>query len=128
MIKVLIVEDSPSARDLLVHLLVADPRIKIVGCVRSGEEAVEAAMAQWPDVITMDVMLPGIDGMEANGPIMETQPTPIVIVSASTRQDEVDLTFVLWRQARWRLYKSQRALVIQMMWLGNPRVAGALSS
>ncbi len=93
MIKVLIVEDSPSARDLLVHLLSADLRIKIVGCVRSGEEAVDAAMAQRPDVITMDVMLPGIDGMEATRRIMETQPTPIVIVSASTRQDEVDLTF-----------------------------------
>ena len=51
---------------------------------------------------------------------METQPTPIVIVGASTRQDEVDLTIALWRQARWRLYKSQRALVIQIMH-GNPR-------
>jgi len=87
MTRVLVVEDSPVVRDLLVYILGSDPQIRIVGCAADGEEAVRLAQARRPDVITMDLQMPKIDGYEATRRIMETCPTPIVVVSGSTDDD-----------------------------------------
>ena len=84
MIKVMIVEDSPVARDLLVYIFSSDPEIQVVGVAGNGMEAIEMAKQKRPDVITMDIHMPRMNGIEATRRIMETQPTPIVIVSAST--------------------------------------------
>lgn len=81
MIRVLVVEDSPSVRDLLVEGLREDPEIEIVATASSGEEAVEAVERNRPDVLTMDVHMPKMNGLDATRRIMETRPTPIVIVS-----------------------------------------------
>lgn len=81
--KVLVVEDSPAVRDLISHILIGDPAIRVIGTAATGEEAVEAAARLRPDLITMDVNLPGIDGYQATRRIMETCPAPIIIVSAS---------------------------------------------
>src|SRR5216683_454390 len=80
-IKVLIVEDSAVVRDLLVHILSSAPGINVVGTASSGEDALEANRRTQPDVITMDIHLPKVDGFDTTRAIMETQPTPIVIVS-----------------------------------------------
>jgi two-component system chemotaxis response regulator CheB len=93
MIKVLIVEDSPVVREFLVHILGADPEILLIGTARNGEEALEAVRRQKPNVITMDIDMPKIDGFEATRRIMETHPTPIVIVSGSFDTQEVATTF-----------------------------------
>ncbi|MCI0529104.1 MAG: response regulator, partial [Nitrospira sp.] len=83
MIKVLIVEDSPAAQEFLTHILSSDPEIQVIGIANNGEEAIEAVKHERPGVITMDINMPRMNGFEATRIIMETVPTPIVIVSAS---------------------------------------------
>jgi two-component system chemotaxis response regulator CheB len=92
-VRVLVVEDSPSMRDLLLHILGSDPQITVIGTAANGEEAIEAVKRDHPHVITMDVHMPGLNGFDATREIMETLPTPIVIVSGSSAADEVTSTF-----------------------------------
>jgi two-component system chemotaxis response regulator CheB len=93
MIKLLIVEDSPVAQELLTYIFTSDPAIKVLGVVKNGVEALEAVKRKRPDVITMDIHMPIMDGFEATRRIMETVPTPIVIVSSSTGETDVSSTF-----------------------------------
>jgi two-component system, chemotaxis family, protein-glutamate methylesterase/glutaminase len=93
MIRVLIVEDSGVARELIRHILCADPDIRIIGTAGDGEEALEFVAKDKPDVITMDIIMPKMDGFEATRRIMETQPVPIVMVTATLVQEEVDRTW-----------------------------------
>jgi len=93
MIRVLVVEDSPVVREFLVHILNSDSEIRVVGTASDGEEAVRA-VARWkPDVITMDIHMPRRNGFEATRTIMQTHPTPIVIVTGSSNVDEVATAF-----------------------------------
>lgn len=93
MIKVLVVDDSPVVRESLTHILESDPDIWVVGTAGDGEEAIEAVRKKRPDVVTMDVHMPKMDGFEATRNIMETNPVPIVIVSGSVDPREVSMTF-----------------------------------
>jgi two-component system chemotaxis response regulator CheB len=92
-IRVLIVEDSPVAREFLTYILTSDPDIQVVGVAKNGEEALDAVRELRPSVITMDIHMPIMDGFEATRRIMETVPTPIVVVSGSTAATEVSSTF-----------------------------------
>lgn len=94
MINVLVVEDSPTARVLLVGILQCDPNINVIGTASNGKEALEFLKRKKPDIVTMDVKMPVMDGLEATKIIMETNPLPIVLVSASASKDEVNLTFL----------------------------------
>jgi len=93
MIKVLIVEDSRVAQEFLAHVLGTDPAIQVVGLVSDGEEALQAVKEKRPDVVTMDIHMPRMDGFQATRLIMENVPTPIIIVSASSGAKEVTSTF-----------------------------------
>jgi two-component system chemotaxis response regulator CheB len=93
MIKVLVVEDSPVVQEFLVYLLSSDPEIQVIGTATNGEEALEAVEQKKPDVITMDIHMPRMNGIEATRRIMETHPTPIIIVSSSENLKEVATTF-----------------------------------
>src|SRR5712692_9752393 len=93
MIKVLVVEDSPVVRELLIHILSSDPNVQVIGTAISGEEAVDVLKRVKPDVITMDIHMPKMDGFEATRAIMETRPVPIVIVSGSSTTKEATTAF-----------------------------------
>jgi two-component system, chemotaxis family, protein-glutamate methylesterase/glutaminase len=83
MVRVLVVEDSPVVREFLLHILGYDPEIEVVGTAETGEEALEAVERIRPDIITMDVHMPKMNGFDTTRRIMETRPTPIVIVSGT---------------------------------------------
>ncbi|TAM61595.1 chemotaxis response regulator protein-glutamate methylesterase [bacterium] len=85
-IRVLVVDDSAFMRRALLKMLENDPGIEVVATAGSGEEAVERVAALRPDVVTMDVEMPGIGGIEAVRSIMRAHPTPIIMVSAVTRE------------------------------------------
>jgi two-component system, chemotaxis family, protein-glutamate methylesterase/glutaminase len=87
-IRVLVVEDSAAVREFLVQILRSDAGIEVAGTARNGEEAVTAVERLEPDVITMDVHMPGMNGFDATRRIMEARPTPIVIVSGTTNTGE----------------------------------------
>lgn len=93
MIKVLIVDDSPSMRLFLERAFGADPDIRVLGSAASGEEAIAAVERLEPDVITMDIYMPGMSGLDATRRIMEVRPTPIVILSGNLGRDEVLTSF-----------------------------------
>ena len=92
MIRVLVAEDSPTLREFLVSILGAEADIQVIATAADGVQAVEAAGRLRPDVVTMDIHMPRLDGFEATRRIMESHPVPIVIVS-SWMSDQVAATF-----------------------------------
>lgn len=92
MIKVLIVEDSKVVSEYLRYILDQDKAIKVIGSVYNGKQAIEFVKHQKPDVITMDVDMPEMDGLEATRIIMSTSPVPILVVTSSRNAQEVDIS------------------------------------
>jgi two-component system, chemotaxis family, protein-glutamate methylesterase/glutaminase len=90
-IRVLIVDDSALMRRLLSDLLSSASEIEIVGTARDGREAVLQAARLKPDVITLDVEMPEVSGLEALPAILAVHPVPVVMVSALT-QEGADVT------------------------------------
>ncbi len=91
-IRVLVVEDSPVVRELLCHVINSDPRLEVALAVGSAEEALGVLDRERPDVISLDIRLPGMDGFEATRRIMAGRPTPIVVVSSSVESEELKIT------------------------------------
>jgi two-component system chemotaxis response regulator CheB len=91
-IRVLIVEDSDVVRHLLEHIIGGDPRLEVVGSAGSAEEAWPMLQRVSPDVISLDIRLPGMDGFEATRRIMRDKPTPIVVCSASVESEDLKIT------------------------------------
>lgn len=91
MLRVLVCEDSVSVSQLLVELINADEELQVVGVAGNGREGIELNRKLRPDIITMDVRMPGLSGLEATRQIMSEQPTPIVLVS-ELAETEVDLS------------------------------------
>lgn len=92
MIRVLVADDSPTARALIVALLSAESDLQVVGEARNGREAVEMTERLAPDVVTMDIQMPVMDGFQATQEMMTRTPTPIIIVSSSARSGDVELS------------------------------------
>jgi two-component system chemotaxis response regulator CheB len=89
-IRVMIVEDSPTVREFLCESIDNDSRLTVVAACESGEQALAMLPAAAPHIISMDIHLPRMSGLEATRRIMETRPLPIVIVSQSVSADDVN--------------------------------------
>jgi len=89
-IRVMVVDDHPIMRKGIGDVLEASGRFDVVGLAGDGEEAVEAAKELKPDVIVMDVIMPGKDGIDACREVMELLPdTRVMMLTASTEEDAV---------------------------------------
>ena len=92
-IRVLIVDDSAGMRMMLERIFSDDPDLEVVGMANNGVEAVAAVQRLSPDIVTMDIQMPLMDGLEATRRIMETRPTPIVILSGNLDAEEIASSF-----------------------------------
>src|SRR6202051_345847 len=84
--RVLIVDDSAFMRKVLEEIIRTDPKLEVVGQAKDGREAITMALSLQPDVMTMDINMPRMDGLEATQHIMTQNPRPILIVSSESRQ------------------------------------------
>jgi two-component system, chemotaxis family, protein-glutamate methylesterase/glutaminase len=91
-IRVMIVEDSDVVREFLQHIISRDPRLEVAAAVGTAEAALRILRRVSPDVISMDIRLPGMNGFEATTRIMTEKPTPIVVVSASVESADLKIT------------------------------------
>jgi two-component system chemotaxis response regulator CheB len=84
--RVLIVDDSAFMRKVLETIFNADEHLQVVGHAKDGREAVSLAQSLKPDVVTMDINMPHVDGLQATAEIMTTNPRPIVVVSSESKE------------------------------------------
>jgi two-component system, chemotaxis family, protein-glutamate methylesterase/glutaminase len=93
MIKVLIADDSPSIAAIMRDLLSKDPDLEVVGWAKTGREAVDMRNALNPDVMTMDLNMPLMGGLEATKIISSTRPVPILVVSQLIESRDSEVAF-----------------------------------
>lgn len=83
-VRVLVVDDSRFFRRRVTEMLNADPQLEVIGAAENGQEAVEMVATLKPDVVTMDIEMPVMDGITAVRRIMASHPTPILMFSSIT--------------------------------------------
>ncbi len=117
-IRVLIAEDSPTVAELLARVIQQDPNLLLIGVARDGAEAVQLAFSTRPDIITMDVEMPVLDGLEATRQILERKAIPIVVVSAMA--DSPDKVFAIMQAGALMVVpKPIGGTVRDLAYLGN---------
>lgn len=84
MVKVLVVDDSAFMRNAISNMLASDPEIKVISTAKDGLEAIEKVESLKPDIMTLDVEMPKMDGIAALRQIMEKNPLPVIMVSSLT--------------------------------------------
>jgi two-component system chemotaxis response regulator CheB len=99
-------------RELLYAILQGDGDIQVVGEGTTGEDAVRLVKRLRPDIVTMDIQMPKMDGLQATLKIMQENPTPIIVISANTKYQEMDLTF--------QALKAGALTIVQKPGLGDP--------
>jgi len=93
MIRVLIVDDMHTIRMVLRLILESDPELSVIGEARSGEEALASCRKFHPDIVTMDINMPGMGGYEAIRQIMNEAPCPIVVITGIESQHLMEVSF-----------------------------------
>ena len=91
MIRVMVVDDSALVRKIATDILSADPEISVVATAAQGEFALQKLTREQPDVITLDIEMPGMGGLETIRQIMALRPTPVIVLSAHAARG-ADLT------------------------------------
>ncbi|HUG54304.1 MAG TPA: response regulator, partial [Vicinamibacteria bacterium] len=86
MIRILVVDDSAFVRQALTRMLGAEPDMEVVGTAVDGQEAHDKALALRPDVVTLDIKMPRVDGIEALRRIMADCPTAVLLLSSQTKE------------------------------------------
>ena len=85
-IRVLVVDDSSFMRRIIAGIIQEDPDLEVIGQARDGLDALEQIKRLGPDVVTMDVQMPRLDGLATLARVMAEKPTPVVMVSSLTRE------------------------------------------
>ncbi len=93
MIRVLVVDDSPLMCKILTNIINCDPQLLVAAVAANGKEAVDLVPCLKPDLITMDIDMPVMDGFEATRQIMAYRPTPILIVSSTAFRAGMERVF-----------------------------------
>lgn len=88
-VDVLVVDDSALMRRVITHLLESEPRIRVIDTAQDGVDAVEKVVRLRPDVVTLDIEMPRMDGLQALQSIMQLMPTPVVVLSGLDSADVV---------------------------------------
>ena len=114
MIKVLIVDDSAFMRSALTRMLSEDPDIEVVGTARDGEDGLEKVKKLDPDLITLDVEMPRLDGLGMLERLMKTTPKPVLMVSSLTSEG-VEGTKVLKQKGGWIIAQNEASCVVYGM-------------
>src|SRR6202162_1322669 len=84
--RVLVVDDSAFMRKVLESIFSSDDQLQVIGQAKDGREAIALSESLKPDVITMDLNMPHMDGLQATAQIMTSNPRPIVIVSSESKE------------------------------------------
>ncbi|OGP64842.1 MAG: hypothetical protein A2170_09635 [Deltaproteobacteria bacterium RBG_13_53_10] len=133
MIRVLVVDDSPLMCKILTNILNCDPQILVAAVAANGKEAVEFVPHIRPDIITMDIDMPVMDGFEATKQIMAHHPTPILIVSSAVFKAGMEKVFKAISQGALDVidkselellgdHRSGEALIAKIKFLNGVRV------
>src|SRR5919199_3046232 len=93
--KVVLVEDSPVALEILQRLLNSSPDVNVVGVARDGVEGLEVITRTQPDVICTDLLMENMDGLELTQRVMAEDPRPILVISNFVQKADVDNVFRL---------------------------------
>jgi two-component system chemotaxis response regulator CheB len=113
-IRVLVVDDSALMRKVISDLLASDPRLVVAGIARDGEEAIRQAAALKPDVVTLDVEMPGLSGIDTIPALLAVHEVPIVMVSSYTHEGAEPTLTALERGAVDFLPKPDRNQIAQL--------------
>ena len=126
-IRVLVIEDSLTVRNRLREVLERDARFEVVGEAADGARAIELCLSLRPDVITMDLVLSGTNGLVATEYIMAHCPTPILIVSAADNRGELVFELRGATQRQFALYRIMRGTAEKLFVTGGSEI-GTLAS
>lgn len=98
-IRIVVVDDSLTIRAMIETLLERDRRVEIVGIARHGEEAMAMIRREKPDVVTLDIAMPGRDGLAILDDIMDMDPCPVIMLSSLMREGAPIVTEAIGRGA-----------------------------